>query len=537
MNSGMQVDPNIAEKFAGHLNQDETILWTGEPSSRHSISILPILIAVVPLIFGLFVFRQFIPMFKDLRDAPGIFRYFPLIIVGGFIISFLLPVLKAIVRFAGARMPGGNKTYYAVTNKRALVLNTARGEKPNSMVIAESPRIDKWVNKDGNGYVVLGDIKGSLSSLATMSALGLDKQIMDSTASTGDSLVFMNIPNAEEVYNLVREQVPAETLAEMEYGGVPELAPEPSDGSAETPPALYLPPPPRSVPWYAAIVALFGNCSAQFGWLLLGVGLIFVWIFSLQADFTHPVFWGGVTYTNGKILASQQTNYSENESPIYRIAYTYTDSQGNEHRGFSYANWQQYRRGDVCTIEIAKLNPSLSRVQGTRRAPVGMAGLIPIVFSLLGLLCIVWAFGKGISSIRLLKNGHGAYARYTRAKKASDLMMEGTKNRPRVTAENDKPVYRLYYKFRAIDGRDYEAYTDSSSPESFRDDNFEMVVYDQSNPEKFLLLHTLPGKITLGEDGSLKLTGGSPFSMLCYLIIPSITLIGHGLHIYDKFLK
>jgi hypothetical protein len=58
---------------------------------------------------------------------------------------------------------------------------------------------------------------------------------------------------------------------------------------------LNLAAPPRPVPLSVRVVILFGGFMNQFGWLFVGFGLIFVWVFTLRADVTSWFYFRGQT--------------------------------------------------------------------------------------------------------------------------------------------------------------------------------------------------------------------------------------------------
>ncbi|HEY3298406.1 MAG TPA: hypothetical protein VGK34_07090 [Armatimonadota bacterium] len=536
MNTDTQIDPAIAGEFSSHLLPDEQVLWTGQQGRRSSNRILPAIIGIAMLLFAAFWLHGVLPMFRDLGRAPGVFGYFPLIFLGAFLIMFIGPLVRVIRAFAGVRSGRIQSTYYAVTNKRAMVLSTARRHTLRTAEIASSPSIDRWTNREGTGYIVVGDMQGSASSLAVASALGIDPSGASYRNGVGNAVIFMDIPNAEAVYNLIRAQVPTDVLTRMDSGEAVEIAPKTSAGNAKyAPPAIYLPPPPRSVPWYIALSAIFGKGVTQFGWVFFGFGLIFVWIFSAQTDFSRPIFWGGVDVVQGRILTTAGTNVSMNHSAIYGFTYSYRDAQGMEQKGKSYTAWQRYNPGEQCTVEIAKWNHSFTRIQGAGRSPLGLFGLFPVLFPLIGLLIIASAFWKGLKGIRLIKTGNFAYAKYTHAKRATDLVKEHAKNAPRCNEENERQVYRLYFTFTTSDGRTCETYTDSAYPKELHDEKYEMLVYNPEKPEDAVLLDSLPGKIRVDDDGRLVMKQGSPLGALGLLVIPLVCVVGHGLYIYQKF--
>lgn len=292
--------------------------------------------------------------------------------------------------------------------------------------------------------------------------------------------------------------------------------------------------PPRHVHWNISVCELFGGI-AQLGWFALGFGLMFVWVFTLKMDFSQPVFWGGADILPGKILKSEGTKFSIDRSAVYGFTYTFKDSKGIPQKGISYSNWQRYKPGDTCIIEVARFNNSLTRIQGTGRTPVGLFGLFPVLFLIIGLMMVLSRFRKGFRTIRLLSKGCFAYASYTHTEKASDLIKTRARSSPKATEENGRIVYRVYHTFETIDGQKYEIYTDTSYPKDLHDQKQELLVYNPNNPSDAILLDSMISKIRPAENGQLVIHGMKPLSALLFLIIPILTIAGHGWYIYHKF--
>src|SRR4051812_9779707 len=100
---------------------------------------------------------------------------------------------------------------------------------------------------------------------------------------------------------------------------------------AESVPMSRLAPSPRAVSPKLAAQMMLGGAGTQIGWLLLGFGSIFFWVFALKADFSGWRFRAGaVERVEGQSLGCQKTGYTEGGShwdggiPVYRNRYRYT---------------------------------------------------------------------------------------------------------------------------------------------------------------------------------------------------------------------
>jgi len=100
--------------------------------------------------------------------------------------------------------------------------------------------------------------------------------------------------------------------------------------------------PQRSIPLPILVRVLFGGMVSQMGWLFLGFGLIFVWVFVVHVDFSGLL--RSVTRqveTRGQVIDVEETNLSEGGdddapgTPIYRIAYAFAGPGGRRFEGAS----------------------------------------------------------------------------------------------------------------------------------------------------------------------------------------------------------
>ncbi|MHB1458258.1 MAG: DUF3592 domain-containing protein [Armatimonadota bacterium] len=281
-------------------------------------------------------------------------------------------------------------------------------------------------------------------------------------------------------------------------------------------PVTHYPPPPRAVPWHVSLGILFGDKIAESCWIFFFVGMIFFWIFTAFTDFSIPVFWGGVDVFQGEISEAEATGTRYNRGNVCKFTYTYVDTQGTKQTGISYSEWQRYESGDICTIEVARWNRQLSRIEETRRAPVGLDSLVAGIFPLIGFLGILTTFITGVKGVWMLRNGCITYARYT--------------HRVRISGR----IPRLFFKFVTNEAQEIEAYQDTRLQRRLMNDEFEMLLYNPRNPKSVVLLDSLPVNVKVIEDGSV-VSRYKKSTALGLLLWPIFMITANGLYIYCKF--
>src|SRR5262249_1453772 len=150
----------------------------------------------------------------------------------------------------------------------------------------------------------------------------------------------------------------------------------------------------------------------QLGWGLLGIGLIFVWIFALRADLTPLRLRGaGVRQTIGVVTGTEPTAFAEGEETrIYAVRYTFNAEDGL-HTGTSYARGAGPAPGARVLVEYLQGQPSWCRVQGMRGQAFPPLALCLILVPLAGLGILASALRRGSIAARLLARGRLALAR------------------------------------------------------------------------------------------------------------------------------
>ncbi len=287
--------------------------------------------------------------------------------------------------------------------------------------------------------------------------------------------------------------------------------------------------PPRSVPIAVRARVLFGGILSQFGWLFLGFGLIFGWVFGLQTDVTGMfLFRGELSVGQGTITASEETPYYEGGdehtkgTAVYASRYTWLGPDERWREGVSYAVGRRLEPDAPVTIEYATGKPEVSRIRGMRRSPFAVWAAFVFIFPLIGLCIVAVGLRRGLKANRLL--GHGCLA-------LGRLQSKAATN----TKVNDRPVYNLTFAFEDQDGSTCEAHARSHTPEELEDDAEEPLLYDPANPAYSVMLDNLPGAPRIDESGGIQ--SGNSAAAAASLLLPAATLIGHGSYLYLRFVQ
>jgi hypothetical protein len=180
------------DKFKSELMVGEKIVWTGQPDSSILFTKADILLVPVSALWwGFALFWEGSALFLIPEDSPNMifFLLFGLIFV---IVGFYY----TIGRFFYRKMKR-KRTYYAVTDKRILILSKLWGKKDvQTAYISSLPSINKSVNTKGVGVLIFGDNSINQATYANsgLEILGWGGKIAP---------IFYDIKDADEVYKKV----------------------------------------------------------------------------------------------------------------------------------------------------------------------------------------------------------------------------------------------------------------------------------------------------------------------------------------------
>jgi len=285
-------------------------------------------------------------------------------------------------------------------------------------------------------------------------------------------------------------------------------------------PAVLLP--PRAVPICVRLAAMFGGVVQQIGWLLLGFGIVFFYGFTLQSDWSGPMFaLMDTDRATGTVVAVDYTNASENDAPVYQITYSFVAASGGRVEALAYSTGYAPDPGQRLAVTYLRSQPDVARVEGMRRTTFGPLAAIAGIFPLIGAVMAAFGLREGWKANRLLGTGRLAFAKVTSVQ-------------PTNTTINNRPVMAVTLTFRAQDGASYEVISKTIAPERLTDQAEELVLFDPDDPTYGTALDSLPGSPTIDNAGGLRL-GSSPIACLAALLLPGLTLLGNAVYLYFRF--
>jgi hypothetical protein len=275
----------------------------------------------------------------------------------------------------------------------------------------------------------------------------------------------------------------------------------------------YIAAPPRQVPLSVRAHVVFGGFYNQLGWFLFGFGMVFAWIFVLNADLSVLYFGLGSSPAAGQVLRVDLTPASENDAPVYEVEYEFLAGNGRRFQSRSYSTGYAPPVGSLVTVEYWRNDPRMSRVEGMRRAIFGPAAALALIFPAAGLGFLGYGLAQGIKADQLLWRGRTAPGK-----------LVGTRSTG--MSINHRPVLELTFEFDAIDGGRYQVKARTHQPHQLTDQTEEMLLYDPAEPEYAVMLDSLPG--TPGFDSAGQIQPTSWWRALQALILPALTVLGHG---------
>jgi hypothetical protein len=142
---------NLAQTFQPDLFKDEKVVWAGQPDARFHFSGGDVFLVPFSLLWGGFALvweAGVLGFFGSDGPAPTFFALWgiPFVLVGQYFIwgRFLYKAYK------------NRRTFYALTNQRALILRTTRSRQLQTLFLNQLPTISKTARRDGSGTLAFG---------------------------------------------------------------------------------------------------------------------------------------------------------------------------------------------------------------------------------------------------------------------------------------------------------------------------------------------------------------------------------------------
>ena len=257
---------------------------------------------------------------------------------------------------------------------------------------------------------------------------------------------------------------------------------------------------------------------AQFGWAFGGFGLVFVWVFTLNADVASLwQFSGSLETVDGYVERVTETNFSEGGgehskgTPVYEIHFRFEYPQGVQQQGVCYRTGWNPSPNEKVDVEFPRDKPETSRIVGTRRKPMGVFGLMPVIFPAIGFAMVIAGLVRGRRAHRLLGKGRLA---------AGTLVAKEATN----TRVNNQTVYKLSFEFLDDRGERHTASARTHRSRKLEDNDSELLLYDENRPNQAVMMDNLPGSPRIDSQGYLR---GQPRRAVLCMLLPVIVVVGH----------
>ena len=276
----------------------------------------------------------------------------------------------------------------------------------------------------------------------------------------------------------------------------------------------------RDVSFFTKCGVFFGGNQNQFNWFFFGFGLIFFWMFTMNADLSFLRYTGNIITVQGIVTDSIETYFSENKIRIFENHYKFKTKEGIEFEEFSYSTGQNIQIGETVTVEYPEGKPEYSRIRGMRRQMFGIVVLFVLIFPIIGLVGIVFGIKKSLCRIKLLK-----YGRLTKGKLISKV--------PTNKRINDQTVCKFTFHFKDVLGNKFFVSEKTHLLHLLDGDAEKRLLYLKSNPNCAVMFDLLPTSPLIDEKGNVK---SSLVDSLFAISIPLATIVGHGSYMIIKFI-
>ena len=146
--------------------------------------------------------------------------------------------------------------------------------------------------------------------------------------------------------------------------------------------------------------------------------------------------------------------------------------------------------------------------------------LFVVLFPCIGMLFVLGKLGGVGGVCYLLKYGELAQGK----------LVDRT---PTNTSINDQTVYKLTFAFETSRGHAAQIVVTTHETACLMDDELETLLYDPTDPTVGTTLDHLPGSPRIGEDGSVSVR--STLAAYLAIILPILTLVGHGTYVLSRY--
>lgn len=236
----------------------------------------------------------------------------------------------------------------------------------------------------------------------------------------------------------------------------------------------------RFIPFGLKLQLMFTRFSSLFGFLLMVISVPLLYVMYIGAN--PQSIGSNPQYVNGIITDIDATNSKVNRKRIFGYEYKYTTLNLNEFEGKSYSSKRRLVMGDTVNVIHSIKKPHVSVIDGMDSGLIPTWTLLPFMpVAMVGIGLFLFGIWRSFIDLKVLEVGVMAQATLTSHKATATEIL-------------GKKVYKLAFSFEASDGKSYQAYCRTRNPEFFNIDSTSGLLFDPSNPNRNMLLNTLPPK-------------------------------------------
>lgn len=239
----------------------------------------------------------------------------------------------------------------------------------------------------------------------------------------------------------------------------------------------------RLIPFGIKFRIWISNTFTWFGLIFFLFGIPFTIVFNALAFFYAPSFNSGDPVSSGVITELLPTDASVNDIPVYQYNFSFEGADGKTYFGSGYATGNSKSIGEAVDVTYKADNPLVVEASGLRIEKFdSVFSLLILIFPGIGLFFMLIGTKKALNQIQILKVGKLAEGKF--------IGQEPTNMKI-----NNRTVYALTFEFTADDQKTYQTIAKTHLTYKLTDEETEKLVYTPGNPEKAVLLDTLPKRI------------------------------------------
>lgn len=176
----------LEQAARSQLTRNEKLLWSGQPRGGIKLRAADALMIPFSIMWGGFAVFWEMSVLK--QGAPGFFALWgiPFVLIGVYLIvgRFFVDAWQRA------------RTYYALTNQRAIIVSGLVGQKVKSLPLRAMSDITLSERADGSGSIALGPASGPYGWMAGSGWLGMSRYLPPT---------FEMIENVRHVHTLLRD--------------------------------------------------------------------------------------------------------------------------------------------------------------------------------------------------------------------------------------------------------------------------------------------------------------------------------------------